>query len=313
MDTIEKPAGIGHNFPPEPVLTLAETLAIETVALKARSDELLAVASEIKVTDDDTAGRATALIGMISACVKDVDAAREARKKPFLEGGRTVDAHFGAICLALNGPDAKKRGGKALQIAAAVDDHRRKVEAAAAAERKRLEDEAAAQRRKAEKAAEDLRLAEEAQRRAAAEAAERVRKAEEEARQAGDREAMEKAARARAEAEAQRLRDEKAATQRRLDAEIAANAATLKAETLERQADRTIAGPIDSGLGAKASARKVTKFEITDFPEALKHARKIDAAAIRAAVEDVIARQIRAKIRVFPGVRIFDDTTTQFR
>lgn len=299
--------GIGDNNPP-----LTELLADETAELKKRSDELVAGAGRCVVTDADTAKRAVLLAGMMTDHGKKIEAAREERKRPFLEGGRTVDAHYAALKAPLVGNDPKgKLGGAAAEVVAKADAWRREEDRRVAEERRRLEDEARAAREAQEAAQRAQREAEEASRRAAAEAERRIRAAEEEARKAGDRAAEEKARRERAEADAERRRAETAAEARRIADEIDAKAETDRIAALERQAAATVAKPIDTGLGVKAFGRAVWTGKITDLKLALRHAMKVEPAAIETAVQGVLDRQVRAKVRIFPGAEISEDTTTR--
>lgn len=119
------------NMPP-----LHELLAEETAELRNRAAALVAASGRAFVEDSETAQRATLLAGQIKAHLKTVDAAREARKAPFLEGGRTVDTHFGTIKKTLDDAAAKVTA----MINAYLQAEKRKADA----ERKRLEDEARA-------------------------------------------------------------------------------------------------------------------------------------------------------------------------
>lgn len=141
-------AEIGHNSNEAP---LAELLTEETEALRRRADELVAASGRAAVTDDESAAKGTLLCKMLKQHTGAIEDARKARKEPFLEAGRTVDAHFAAL--------AKPVQTAAAAVLAMVDAYRRKVEAEAAAERRRIEDEA-------RKAAAEARAAEEAARQA---------------------------------------------------------------------------------------------------------------------------------------------------
>lgn len=301
--------GIGDNNPP-----LSELLVDETANLKQRADDLVAGAGRCVVTDEDTAKRATQIAGMMKDHAVRIEAAREERKRPFLEGGRTVDAHFAALKAPLVGNDPKgKLGGAAAEVIAKIDAYRREEDRKAEAERRRLE-EVARKAREAQAAAERAqREAEEASRRAAEEAAAKIRAAEEAARKAGDREAAEKARRERAEADAARQRQESAERQKRLDAEIAAGKERDRIAAIERQAAASVAKPIDSGYGPKAFGRKVTTVTITDLTAAIRHARKLNEAPIRDAVQAIYDKQARAGVRMLPGATVDEDTSTQIR
>lgn len=302
--------GIGHNSPP-----LAELLPDETAALKARADELAAAAGRAAVTNEDTAGRATLLAKMMREHLKDIAAARAARKAPYLEAGRTIDAHFAGLAGTLATQDNRGRviGGPLAAVLGMIDAYQREQEAKAAAERRRLEEEARRQREAAEAAAKAQREAEERERRAAEEAARKVREAEDAARRANDRAAMEQAERERAALAADQERREAAAREARLQAEIDDRRRREAAEALERQAAATKAGPIDSGYGTKASRRTVPVGKIVDLKKAVAHAFKVDRAGIEEAVQKIVDRQLRAKVREFPGVEISETETTVIR
>lgn len=299
-----------HNLPP-----LAEQLADETAALAQRAADLAASAGRCAVTDADTAGKATLLAKMIRTHVQDIDAAREERKKPFLEAGRTVDQHFAGIASVIVQYDAKKRpiGGPLFDVLQKIDGYRREQERLAEQERQRLAEEARQERLKAEAAERARQEAEAARRREQEEAERRIREAEEAARKAGDREAEAKAAQDAAERKARQDADAAERRQRDMQAEIDRRAAEDRAAELERQAKAMEAAPIDSGYGAKANRRETWSGKITDLKKAVAHAIKIDRAGVEEAVQKIVDRQIRAKVREFPGVDIKPDSTTVIR
>lgn len=292
--------GIGHNQPP-----LTELLAEETVALKSRADDLIASAGRAKVEDDETAGRATTLAKMLAEHSKAIDKAREERKAPFLEAGRTVDRHFGA----LKQPVDVAKG----QVVALLDAYRRKKEAEAAAERRRLEEEARKAREAAEAAERERRRIEEEAARQRREAEEAQRRAEEEARRQGDAAKAAEAARAREAAARQRAEEERKADEERLAAEVEARRQRERADELAKQAAETTAAPIASEYGQKAFAKKVFKARITDLTAAIRHCRKVDEAAIREAVQKIYDRQVRAGVRELPGADVTEDSATVIR
>lgn len=251
------------NLPP-----LAEQLHMETEDLRKRAEDLIAGAERAAVIDEETAGKATALVAMITAHGKAVETAFKDRKRPVLDAAKAIDTHFGSITDRLK--DAKAR---ALKL---IDDFRRKKEAEAAAERARL--------------AEEARKAEETARKAREEAAAKITEAEQQGALAA----------ARARADAKKLEDEA------LDAEIAAQLHHQQAEQVQ---DTTIR----SDYGNKAFAKKEWLHQITDLGAAIKHARKVDEAAVTAAIDQIVKRQVRAGVRAFPGVEITETTTTQVR
>lgn len=278
--------GIGSNSG----ASLAEVLAETTEAMVARAADLAAAAGRAAVTDEETAGKATILAKMIRDHVKAVDEAREQAKKPYLEAGRTIDAHYNGIAGALVTYDAKKRpvGGPLHDVIGMIDAYRREQDRLAAEARQRLEDEARAAR-EAAAAADRARQAAEAEAARQAEAA----------RLAGDREAV-----AKAEAEA---------AQRSLAAEVEQRRAAERAAELDRQAAATKAAPIDTGLGVKASGRTTYQGTIVDFDKAIRWAVKLDRPAILAAVQSVVDRQVRAKNHAIPGVEVNAVTSTVIR
>ncbi len=301
--------GIGDNNPPEP--TLVEILATETTEIDQRITDLLGGVERAKVTDRESAGRATLLAGMLKDHIGVIDKARETRKRPALEECRAIDAHFNARIGRLATFDPKKKviGGPLFTVLNMVDQFRREEEARAEAERRRLAEEARVEREKAAAAERARREAEEREEANARAAAERVRQAEEEARQAGTRAAAAAAAQARAE----QAQAEAEASERRLAAEVEQRKTEATAAALEHQAATTIARPIDSGLGVKASGRKVYTAEITDLTTAIRHARRVDEPTVRAAVQQIFDRQVKAGVRVLPGARVIEDTKTTIR
>lgn len=249
--------GIGDNSAGAP---LVELLAEETAPLRTRAAELLAAVERV-----ETAENATVLAGLMKACLARIEAEREERKRPFLESGRAVDAHYNGIAGMLATTErGKLLGGPLKLLLDKVAAEVRRKEAEAATERRRIEEEA--------------------------------------------RQAREAAAAAERDAA-----DEKATADRRLASEIESRAAADRAAALERQAAEVKAAPLTTELGVKAHARTEWSFEITDEIVALKHAIKVDRTAIRTAVEDVIRRQVRAKVREFPGARIFAVTAASIR
>lgn len=143
-----------HNNPPSDIEILRERLAEEAAALTKRRDELLAAVERApaEVGDDEMAGKVADLIKLITACHKNAESARTARKEPFLESGRAVDGFYKRITEPLE--KAKRLVETRLTLF-----QRKKAEA----ERQRREAEA---RRQAEEA--------ERQRAAAAEAARKI-------------------------------------------------------------------------------------------------------------------------------------------
>lgn len=147
-------AGLGDNRPP-PIEVLRDELEAENEPLLRRKDELLgAVARVPAIESDDVAGRVADLVKMITACAKNTDAARVARKEPFLEGGRAVDGYFKARIL--DPLDKAKKGVEAklgVYLRSKADRERRAREEADRAARQAAQDAAD----QAAKAAEAMR------------------------------------------------------------------------------------------------------------------------------------------------------------
>lgn len=310
----EDPTFTGSNHPPVDK-PLAEMLVDETGDVKKRAEDLAGAVGRAVITDDETAGKATLLASMIKKHVDLIDETRETRKRPFLEAGRTVDAHFSAIAGIVATFDGKRKliGGPLSTLMGKIDTHRREQEAKAEAERRRLAEEARKQREAAE-LAERQRLAAEAETRRIQEDAERrIREAEEAAQRSNDLAAQAEARRQRAAADAQREKDEAAARERQMQAELDQRRAAEAAADLERQAAATKAGPIDSGYGAKASGRKVFTAEIIDLTAAIRHCRKVDEATLKAAVQQIYDRQVKAGVRELPGATVTESSATVIR
>lgn len=98
-----------------------------------------------------------------------------------------------------------------------------------------------------------------------------------------------------------------------VESEVAYQTAQDRAAALTQQANATTAAPIASEYGFKAGARKIWKAEITDLTAAIKHARKIDPAAVEAAIQQIYDRQVRAGVRALPGAAVTEDSATVIR
>jgi hypothetical protein len=130
--------GIGGNLPP-----LGEQLAEEIAPLRDRADDLIAVAETAVIIDTESAEKVINLGQLMAALEKELDAAREARGKPFLEAKRAVDGAYNPLI-------GKMRAGRDA-LRAMLNTFRQKIEAeaeaqrqAALAEQRRREEEAAA-------------------------------------------------------------------------------------------------------------------------------------------------------------------------
>lgn len=129
---------IGHNSPPSDLDVLRERLEDEAGSLLLRRDELLASVGRApaEVGDEEMAGKFADLIKLVTACHKNAEAARVARKEPFLANGRAVDGFYKGITEPLE--KAKKAVEQKLTVyqrkVAEEERRRREAEARAAAE-----------------------------------------------------------------------------------------------------------------------------------------------------------------------------------
>jgi hypothetical protein len=189
QDNTPAPA-IGHNQPPKP-LTPDEVRAWLDEScrdLATRRAEILAgidrfLAKYPTIPDDDIQGRATDFAGQrgsIAGWLKKTEERRETEKAPFLEAGRTVDAHFKTLVASV--AEGRKtiigRMNAYAEKKLAEERARAEREAAEAAERARIAEEAALKtmaQDQLEAAVEAAQDAEHAQRRAIAPAAELTR------------------------------------------------------------------------------------------------------------------------------------------
>lgn len=91
MDGINPRAVIGGNEPP-----LADRLALEHAALvkEATEAEAMVPADLRAIANEEEAGAYTETAADIKALIEKADAAFEAEKKPWREGGKTVDDFF---------------------------------------------------------------------------------------------------------------------------------------------------------------------------------------------------------------------------
>ena len=135
-----------HNQPP-----LEELILEESGELTARRDNLLASADRAPavIGDEETSGKMADLIRLMSACTKAAEAARVARKEPFLASGRLVDAIYKRITDPLDMTKKRIEGRLTLYQRAKAEEERRRREA----EARRQAEDAARQRREAEEAA----------------------------------------------------------------------------------------------------------------------------------------------------------------
>jgi hypothetical protein len=145
--------GIGHNS-----ASLGELLTEEIAPLKERAGTLIAVARTAVIVDDESAAKVIDLGQMLAALEKELDDAREARGRPFLEATRTINGTYNPLIEQLAivragplGSDKKRRGGLRGMLQAFKDKREAEAEAQrlAAAAEQRLREEAAAEARRA--------------------------------------------------------------------------------------------------------------------------------------------------------------------
>ena len=90
-------AGPGHNSGtvPSPEI-IREVLAEDHAEILDRADQLVHAVGNVPKTieDEETSGRAAEFVRQIAACAKQVTEKRTDCKKPYLDGGRAVDAFF---------------------------------------------------------------------------------------------------------------------------------------------------------------------------------------------------------------------------
>lgn len=124
---------IGGNFPP-----LAEQLRDELATPTLKRDELIKLAGESIIIDDESAGKVTNLSQIMRDFEEELDRARNDRLAPLNDAIRVINAAYGAIrapvARARLGDDATKSPGLKGMIAA----WKKKCDDDAAAERQRL-------------------------------------------------------------------------------------------------------------------------------------------------------------------------------
>lgn len=138
----------GHNMPPADANPIRDRLEEDYVSLTDRHAELLAGIERAPETVDDaeTNGKMIDFVKQLKLTAKQAEGYRDDEKKPYLEGGRTVDAWFKAKqATLLDG--AKKLEGRITVWQRKVAEEERKARAEterlAREEQERLEREAA--------------------------------------------------------------------------------------------------------------------------------------------------------------------------
>ena len=136
MDTM-----LGHNLRDPLDAEIAATLALFKSDFDERGPEI----ARCQVTNDDEAGRATALAGIIADIADAAEKKRVEMKDPYLKGGKKIDASFGILTDALK--VAKMR------VVGMIQGYRDELKRKAETERLRLEVEARAKEEAARAAA----------------------------------------------------------------------------------------------------------------------------------------------------------------
>lgn len=143
--------GIGHNKSP-----LAERIEEDIAPLKARQEELLAVAKTAVIVDNDSAAKVLTMITIARGLVEEITTARNDAIRPYDEARATIHSVYSALLAPLQAVHGERKARSGL-YGAIMNFHDRQ-EAEAAAERERLQAE---QRQREEAAAAARRIADE--------------------------------------------------------------------------------------------------------------------------------------------------------
>lgn len=129
--------GLGHNRPP-----LRDLLRDQYEQIGTRVDALIASAGRAPATvnDDDTLGKMGDLIKSITACGKQIEAARVSEKEPFLAAGREVDGFFKPMGDTLAVAKKRLEAPCGVYLRAKADAEKKAREAIEAAARRAAED-----------------------------------------------------------------------------------------------------------------------------------------------------------------------------
>lgn len=140
-------AEIGHNLPPSDVELLIEKLDAQSQDIKKRADELLAGADRCVITDTETAGKASLLVGLIMTATDTTKERQKEAKRPHFELANAAFDYFKPVLDKLNTAKAKT-----LAALKAFDDEQERI---AVIERQRLADEARRAQEEADRIAAD--------------------------------------------------------------------------------------------------------------------------------------------------------------
>lgn len=143
---MENIATQGDNNPPSDMEILQAALTEKHGKVLDGAAKLIEAASRIpeEIADEDTAGKASDFIKLVTGCRKNVETIRVSEKEPYLKMGRLVDGFFKVKTDALDGATARAKRplDNWLRKKAAEEQQRRNEEAAAL--RRKSEEEAAA-------------------------------------------------------------------------------------------------------------------------------------------------------------------------
>lgn len=147
METALKDANYISNNPPTDGEIMQAQLNTKHEKLLTGAGKLLDAAERLPaiITDDETAGKASEYIKLVTGCVKNLEAERVSEKEPYLTLGRLVDGFFKKTTDALAG--AKTKAQRPLDMylkEKAMAEQRRRMAEAAELQRKAEEDAKAA-------------------------------------------------------------------------------------------------------------------------------------------------------------------------
>lgn len=319
MNDLNPRAGIGGNMPPEPIglimagPELTASLVALTSALAERVAQLKVFAEGVTVKDDQTAEDGTLAIAQIKTAAEDIDKIRQEAKAPYLAAERAIDHFCAQLVRPMVGDDIKSiTGGFGKTLADQVDAWRRQKLRDLAAENTRKKEEALALQRKQEALQAQQRQAERRRQEQQAELRRKKREAEQQVKKAESPEQRQRAQAVADEAEKTRRAADDAARARESQLALEKEHAGEDAARLLHQSRTTARVKIDTGLGAKATGRKLWVAEIKDLDEAAEFVRRLKPSEFRAAVQKIVDELVRSRIRVIPGVNVTEVAATTF-
>ncbi len=135
---------IGHNNPPSDAETLQWKLRDDHHIQLTNAQKLVEAAGRMptEITDEETAGKATDFIKMVTGSRKAIEALRVNEKEPYLTLGRVVDGFFKVVTDSLDGAKNKAQRPLDNYLKEQADIERRKRIEEAAELRRKAEEEA---------------------------------------------------------------------------------------------------------------------------------------------------------------------------